>query len=277
MAPAKRSALRADEPPPVALTIAGTDSGGGAGVAVDLKTFAALGVFGTLVVTAVTAQNTKSVRAVEVLAPELVDAQLDAVLDDFAVAAVKTGMLASLAIVERVAARAAAGALPCLVVDPVMVATSGSSLLAGDDPAAYRLLLPHATVVTPNLAEAEVLVGRPLAGEAAMGEAARELCARGATAALVKGGHRPGAEAVDVLCFAGELTWLRAPWVATGNVHGTGCTLSAALAAHLAGGAGIVEAAFAAKRFVTDSLRRSATGGLGHGAGPLHRLGPGKA
>jgi hydroxymethylpyrimidine/phosphomethylpyrimidine kinase len=256
------------------LTIAGTDSGGGAGIAVDLKTFAALGVFGTLVVTAVTAQNTQSVRAVEVLPPELVDAQLDAVLEDFPVAAAKTGMLASVAIIERVAARAARGALPCLVVDPVMVATSGASLVEGDAAAAYRRLLPYATVVTPNLAEAAALVGGTIDDEAAMAAAARRLCAMGAQASLVKGGHLPGSDAVDVLCRGGELTWLRHPWVATRNVHGTGCTLSAALAAHLAQGAGCVEAATAAKRFVTDSLARSAAGGLGHGAGPLHRLGP---
>ncbi len=264
-----------DDPPPVVLTIAGTDSGGGAGIAADLKTFAALGVFGALVVTAVTAQNTQAVRAVEIMTPAFVDAQLDAVLEDFTIAAAKTGMLATTGIVETVAARAGAGELPRLVVDPVMIASSGSPLIAGDAPAAYRRLLPHAHVVTPNLAEAEVLLGRRVRDEEAMADAARRLCRLGAGAALVKGGHRRGEEAADVLCYEGELTWLRAPWVVTRNVHGTGCTLSAALAAYLATGLGVVEAATAAKRFVTASLERSARGRLGHGAGPLHRLGPG--
>jgi hydroxymethylpyrimidine/phosphomethylpyrimidine kinase len=264
----------ADPPPPVALTIAGTDSSGGAGIAADLRTFSALGVYGALVVTAVTAQNTESVRAVEVMTPAFVDSQLDAVLEDLPVAATKTGMLATTGIVEAVAARAATGRLGHLVVDPVMVASSGAPLIAGDAPAAYRRLLPHALVVTPNLAETEVLLGRRVRDEEAMAEAARRLCRLGARSALVKGGHRQGADAADVLCLDGELTWLRAPWVATRNVHGTGCTLSAALAGYLALGCGIVEAATAAKRFVTASLERSAQGGLGHGAGPLHRLGP---
>ncbi len=264
-----------ENPPPVALTIVGTDSSGGAGIAIDLKTFTALGVFGTLVVTAVTAQNTLAVRGVEILSPSFVDAQLDAVLEDFPLDAAKTGMLATTAIVETVAARAASGALPRLVVDPVMVASSGAALISGDAPAAYRRLLPYATVVTPNLAEAEVLLGRRVRDEAAMADAARRLCDLGAGSALVKGGHRQGEDAADVLCHQGELIWLRTPWVATRNVHGTGCSLSAALAAHLARGLGVVEATEAAKAFVTVSLQRSSTAGLGHGAGPLHRLGPG--
>ncbi|MGD0343859.1 MAG: bifunctional hydroxymethylpyrimidine kinase/phosphomethylpyrimidine kinase [Acidimicrobiales bacterium] len=261
-----------ERPPRVALTIAGTDSGGGAGIAADLRTFAALGVFGTLVVTAVTAQNTQAVSGVEILSPAFVDAQLDAVLADFGIDAAKTGMLATTAIVETVAQRAGAGAFGFLVVDPVMVASSGSPLIAGDASAAYRRLLPYATVVTPNLAEAEVLVGRRVRDEEAMAEAAMKLCRMGARAALVKGGHRKAADAADVLCLDGELTWFRAPWVTTGNVHGTGCILSAALTAYLARGLGVREATGAAKRFLTASLERSAEGGLGHGAGPLHRL-----
>ncbi|MGD0742601.1 MAG: bifunctional hydroxymethylpyrimidine kinase/phosphomethylpyrimidine kinase [Acidimicrobiales bacterium] len=264
----------ADIPPPVVLTIAGTDSSGGAGIAADLKTFAALGVYGTLVVTAVTAQNTESVRAIEVMTPAFVDAQLDAVLEDMTVVATKTGMLATTGIVEAVAARAASGALGHLVVDPVMVASSGSPLVAGDAPAAYRRLIPSALIVTPNLAEAEVLLGRRVRDEASMAAAARRLCRLGARAALVKGGHLRGADAADALCVGDEITWLRAPWVETRNVHGTGCTLSAALAAFLARGLGIVEAATAAKHFLTVALECSAGGGLGHGAGPLHRLGP---
>jgi hydroxymethylpyrimidine/phosphomethylpyrimidine kinase len=265
----------ADLLPPVVLTIAGTDSGGGAGIAADLKTFTALGVFGTLVVTAVTAQNTQAVTGVEVMTPEFVEAQLDAVFADFAVAAAKTGMLATTGNIEVVAARAARGEMAWLVVDPVMVASSGSPLVAGDAAAAYRRLLPYASIVTPNLAEAEVLLGRRVRDEEEMAEAARRLCHLGAGAALVKGGHGGGKDAADVLCYEGELTWLRAPWVATRNVHGTGCTLSAALTAYLAKGLGVGNAAAAAKRFVTTSLECSASAGLGHGAGPLHRLGPG--
>jgi hydroxymethylpyrimidine/phosphomethylpyrimidine kinase len=269
------SAKAADRPPPVVLTIAGTDSGGGAGIAADLKTFSALGVFGTLVVTAVTAQNTQAVTGVEVMTPAFVEAQLDAVFADFTVAAAKTGMLATTGNIEVVAARAARGEMAWLVVDPVMVASSGSPLVAGDASAAYRRLLPYASIVTPNLAEAEVLLGRRVRDEEEMAEAARRLCRLGARAALVKGGHRRGKDAADVLCCEGELTWLRAPWVTTRNVHGTGCTLSAALAAYLGKRLGVVEAASAAKDFVTVSLQRSASGGLGHGAGPLVLLGPG--
>lgn len=255
--------------PPIALTIAGTDSGGGAGISADLKTFAALGVFGTLVVTAVTAQNTTAVTKIDAMAPELVDAQLDAVLDDFSVAAAKTGMLANAEIVERVAARAASGALRRLVVDPVMVAASGGQLLEGDARRAYLDLAPFATVLTPNLAEAEALLGGDVRDERAMEQAALELNSLGATAVVVKGGHLEGVDAADAVAVDGEVTWLRAPWVTTRNVHGTGCVLSAAIAAKLAHGADVLCSIAAAKRFLQAALERSANGELGHGSGPL--------
>jgi hydroxymethylpyrimidine/phosphomethylpyrimidine kinase len=260
------------EVPPVALTIAGTDSGGGAGIAADLRAFAAYGVFSALVVSAVTAQNTLSVRGIVEMTPAFVDAQLGAVLDDFPVAAVKTGMLASAEVVRVVSERAANGELPNLVVDPVMVAASGAALVEGDARAAYLELIAHALVVTPNLDEAEVLLGHDVRDDAQMERAAKELCARGAQAAVVKGGHRKANDAADaVVVGAGEVVWLRAPWVDTPNVHGTGCTLSAAIAANLALGRDIGVAIDEAKSFVHEGLAASRRT-LGGGAGPLHGL-----
>ena len=228
--------------PPVALTIAGSDSGGGAGIQADLKAFAANGVFGTTAITALTAQNTIGVMGVHVTPPDFVDAQITAVLADLPVAAVKTGMLATAEIVELVARRAAAGDLPNLVVDPVMVASSGDRLLDPDAESAYlERLFPHALVVTPNLREASLLVGRELTDVDDMAKAARELAGTGARYVLVKGGHLSG-DAVDVLFDGDRIHELRSPRIDTGNVHGTGCTTAAAIAAFLARGDTVVDA-----------------------------------
>lgn len=256
----------------VALTIAGSDSGGGAGIQADLKTFAAHGVHGTSAVTAVTAQNSVAVVDYVALEPAMVVAQIEAVAADMPVAAVKTGMLANRAIVEAVASAMERLSLPNLVVDPVMVAKGGDRLL---DPAAERAyveaLLPRALLVTPNLMEAGALLGRAITDLAQMREAARELVARGPRAALVKGGHLPG-DAVDVLCDAEGLLELPAPRIDTKNTHGTGCTYSAAIAARLALGATLREAVRGAKAYVTEAIRRSYSVGRGHG--PLDHLHP---
>ena len=259
--------------PPVACTIAGVDSGGAAGIAADLKTFAAFGVYGTCVVTALTAQDTTKVHGTLSVDAAFLALQLDAVLGDFTVAAAKTGMLATSALIDCITARAAAGVLPLLVVDPVMVATSGASLVAGDAPAAYRRLIAHASIVTPNLPEAEALLEREIRSRAAMGEAARALHGLGGAFAVVKGGHLSGEVAVDV-CFDGtQLLELEHPFVPTRNVHGTGCTLSAALAAGLARGEQPLTALRNAKSYVAAALARSAAWQLASGPGPLDHLG----
>jgi len=259
--------------PPVALTIAGSDSGGGAGIQADLKSFAANGAFGTTAVTALTAQNTVGVIGVAVTAPEFVEAQIAAVLDDMAVAAVKTGMLATRAIIGVVAARAAAGDLPNLVVDPVMVASSGDRLLDEDAETAYlEELFPHAVLITPNLWEAGLLVGRRLTTVDDMRAAARTLRGTGARYVLVKGGHLAG-DAVDVLDDGLTAIELRAPRVTSPNVHGTGCSLSAAIAARLAGGATLVDAVRAAKDYVTAAIAGAAGWRLGAGHGPIDHFG----
>lgn len=259
--------------PPVALTIAGSDSGGGAGIQADLKTFAALGVFGTSAITAVTSQNTRAVTRVDVLDPDAVDAQIDAVLADLPVASVKTGMLATAAIVERVAARAAAGDLPRLVVDPVMVASSGDRLLDADAESAYReLLFPHALVITPNLLEAGVLVGRALSDLDGARAAAEELADEGPAWVVVKGGHLDGS-ATDVVAHDGELHELREERIDTGNVHGTGCSFASATAAGLAAGLDPPAALQQAKAFVARAVRGGAGWRLGAGHGPIDHFG----
>lgn len=260
--------------PKVALTVAGSDSGGGAGLAADLRTFCALGVFGTLVVTAVTAQNTVGVRDFLAMTPSMVAAQLDAVLSDMPVRAAKTGMLATSGIVKLLASRGAAGKLPPLVIDPVLVSSSGKPMFPCDDVAgAYRGLFAHAAVVTPNLPEAALLTGRQLGDLDAMEEAARELHALGPQLVIVKGGRRRGAEAVDVAFDGRCVTLLRAPWIDTANVHGTGCTFSAAITANLALGLEPLEAAFEAKQFVTRAILGGSQWHLGAGHGPLDQLG----
>jgi hydroxymethylpyrimidine/phosphomethylpyrimidine kinase len=268
--------------PRVALTIAGSDSGGGAGIQADLVTFAALGVHGTSVVTALTAQNTVGVAGVHVPPLEFLEAQLDAVLDDLPVAAVKTGMLATEAVVRAVGRRAASGRLPDLVVDPVLVSSTGARLLDPGAEAAYlEVLFPHALVATPNTREASALLSTPVETVADARRAACELGRLGPRWVVVKGGHQadqPGgaasAEAVDVVFEAdsGELTELRSPRVATTNDHGTGCTFAAATAALLARGTPVPDALAAAKRFVHEGLVSSAGWRLGGGHGPVGKL-----
>jgi hydroxymethylpyrimidine/phosphomethylpyrimidine kinase len=249
------------------LTIAGSDSGGGAGIQADLKTFAALGLFGTCAITAVTAQNTVGVSAIHELPVAVVAAQIDAVVTDLRPDAVKVGMLASAAIVEAVAAALERHRLPHVVVDPVMVAKSGDRLLLPEAvDALIRLLLPLATVLTPNLPEAEVLLGRPVVTVADQEAAARDIAALGPRAVVVKGGHSAG-DPVDVLFAEGALRHYSAARIATRSTHGTGCTFSSAIAASLALGMPVAEAVGAAKRYLTGAIANAP--GLGSGHGPV--------
>jgi len=251
----------------VALTIAGSDSGGGAGIQADLRTFAAHGVHGASAITAVTAQNTVAVVDTVALEPRMVTAQIEAVASDIPVAAVKTGMLANRAIVEAVAEAVARRRLPHLVVDPVMVAKSGDRLLDAAAEGAYaERLLPLAEVVTPNLAEAEALLGRRVRSLEEMAEAARALLERGPRAVVVKGGHLAG-EPVDVFFDGRRMEELWAPRIPTRNTHGTGCTFSAAIAARLALDQELLEAVQGAKHYLTEAIRGAYT--LGKGAGPV--------
>ncbi len=263
--------------PPVAMTIAGSDSGGGAGIQADLKTFAALGVFGTSAVTALTAQNTVTVAGVHEIPPQFVVAQIETVLADLPVAAVKTGMLANAAILRAVASLAAAGRLPRLVVDPVMVASTGDRLLDLNAERAYvELLLPHAVVATPNLREAEVLLGRSITSLDQQRAAAEELAALGTEVVVVKGGHAVGdtpGEAVDVVAAGGAITELRLPRIQTPNNHGSGCSFASAVAAGLAKGLSTLDAVHAAKEFVHRAVAGGATWSLGKGHGPVDHFG----
>ena len=262
--------------PLTALTIAGSDSGGGAGAQADLKTFAALGVHGACALTAVTAQNTAEVRGVVALEPAFVRLQIETVLDDFDVRAAKTGMLANAGVVAAVAALAARGVLPHLVVDPVLVTSSGHPLLEPEGVAAYlELLLPHATVATPNLREAAVLGGTAVEELADLGariEVAEKIRAVGPAWVVVKGGHLADS-ADDVVAGPAGTVVLEGPRVASGNDHGTGCTLSAATAANLALGRSVPDALAAAKAFVTQALEGAAGWRLGTGHGPLDHFG----
>jgi hydroxymethylpyrimidine/phosphomethylpyrimidine kinase len=251
---------------PRALTIAGSDSGAGAGIQADLKTFAALGVYGLSAITAITAQNTQGVRAVEEISPAVVEAQIDAVMEDIGADAAKTGMLASPAILEAVAGRIRKWQLR-VVVDPVMVAKGGDPLLRPEAIATLRTtLLPLAEVVTPNLPEAEVLVGRPITSLEEMRQAAREIHALGPRAVVVKGGHR-AAEPVDVFFDGERFVELRAERIDTPHTHGTGCTFSAAIAAYLACGRSVEDAVRGAKEYITEAIRHAP--GIGHGHGPI--------
>jgi len=270
--------------PPVALTIAGSDSGGGAGVQADLKTFAAWGVFGASALTALTAQSTVGVHGVHPVPPAFVVAQVEAVLGDLDVRAVKTGMLGTAGVVEAVAGLAAAGRLPQLVVDPVMVASSGDRLLEEPAERAYvDLLLPHTTVLTPNLLEAQALLGGTISTLVEQREAARALGLLGPRAVVVKGGHPvDGArsEAVDVVWDGVALLELRAPRLDTPHTHGTGCTFAAAVTAGLASGRPVVLVVQQAKAYVALAIAAGAGWRLGAGHGPLdHLLGaaPGRA
>jgi hydroxymethylpyrimidine/phosphomethylpyrimidine kinase len=249
--------------PPVVLTIAGSDSGGGAGIQADLKTFAALGAYGASVVTAVTAQNTLGVTAIHPVPAAVVAAQLDAVLADLPVAAVKVGMVGDPAVAAVIAARA--DRLPHLVVDPVLVATAGDRLA---DAASVAPLLPYAQVLTPNRAEAAALTGLPVRTTGEMAEAARRLVAAGSRAVVVTGSEL----AVDVLCHDGRVTELRGEPVATANNHGSGCTFSSAIAVRLAAGDAVPEAVREAKRYVAAALAGGRDWRLGGGPGPLHHF-----
>jgi hydroxymethylpyrimidine/phosphomethylpyrimidine kinase len=256
----------------VALTIAGSDSGGGAGVQADLRTFAAHGVHGTSALTAVTAQNSVGVSAWVALDPAMVVAQVEAVATDMRVLAAKTGMLANAGIIAAVADVVARLSLAPLVVDPVMVAKSGDRLLDAAAERAYvERLFPLAALLTPNLHEAEALLGREVRDVPAMRAAARDLAALGARAVLVKGGALPG-DAVDVLFDGASVVELFAPRIETANTHGTGCTLAAAISARLACGDGLEDAVRGAKAYLTEGLRRSYT--VGRGRGVLDHLHP---
>jgi hydroxymethylpyrimidine/phosphomethylpyrimidine kinase len=254
----------------VVLTIAGSDSGGGAGIQADLKTFCAHRVFGASVLTAVTAQNTRGMQNVEALSVRIVEAQMRSVLSDFDVAVAKTGMLFSAEIVECVARLAREFHLPNLVVDPVMVATSGDRLLQEEAvTAVINVLLPLARVVTPNLPEAEVLTGRPIRTLDDARGAAREIYEATGACAVIKGGHRES-NATDVLFDGQDYHEYRAPILKTSAGHGTGCTFSAALAAQLARGCDLPEAVQRAKDYVHAAL--AAAPRLGHGYGPLNHF-----
>jgi len=253
-----------------AMTIAGSDSGGGAGIQADLKTFSALGVYGTSAITAITAQNTQGVTQVLELPPDLVAAQIDAIVSDIGADAVKTGMLANSAIIEVVAAKVRQHGLTNLVVDPVMVAKSGDHLLRQEAVAALReLLLPLALVVTPNIPEAEVLVGRKLEGPDDLRRAAEEIGALGARHVVLKGGHRDG-PAVDLYYDGHSFHEFAAPRVDTSSTHGTGCTFASAIAAGLAKGSSVREAVAMAKAYITKALQSAYP--VGHGHGPVHHF-----
>ena len=258
----------------IAVTIAGSDSGGGAGIQADLKTFAALGVYGASVVTALTAQNTKGVAAIHDVPADFIDAQIDAVFADLAVNAVKTGMLSQASTIERVAAALARHKQHNVVVDPVMIASSGDRLLAPDAiDVLTRVLMPRALLLTPNLLEAAALTGRPVAEtESDMRAQAERLLLYGARAVLIKGGHGSGAESVDLLVEPDTVTRLVAERVATKNTHGTGCTLSSAVAAGLAKGLGLIDAAREAKDYVTAAIAAADRLSVGTGHGPVHHF-----
>ena len=252
------------------LTIAGSDSGGGAGIQADLKTFAALGVYGTSAITAITAQNTVGVTRVLALSSSLVAAQIDAVVEDIGLHAVKTGMLANASIIAAVANKVEQHRLKNLVVDPVMVATSGDLLIKKNAVATLRSrLIPLATVVTPNLPEAEELTRMELRAPRDIEEAARRIVKMGAKTVVIKGGHRKG-PAVDLFYDGKQFRALNAPRIRTKNTHGTGCTFSAAIAAYLARGESLERAVGRAKQYITAAIRAGFAVGAGHS--PVHHF-----
>lgn len=262
---------------PRVLSIAGSDSGGGAGIQADLKTFSALGCFGMTAITALTAQNTCGVRSIHGVPPQMLRDQIDAVMEDIGVDAVKIGMLHSPDIVQTVAEAIDRHVMKNVVFDPVMVATSGAVLI--DNSAVdvlVRELFPRVAVITPNLDEAGLLVGRTLNSAQDMEQAAFDLLAKGARAVLLKGGHLPGDTVIDLLITEeGEKIWMQAPRIHSPNTHGTGCTLSSAMAAHLALGNSLVDAVQQARVFVREALQAGAQVRTGQGGGPLnHGFGP---
>jgi hydroxymethylpyrimidine/phosphomethylpyrimidine kinase len=259
---------------PRVLTIAGSDSGGGAGIQADLKTISALGCFGMTAITALTAQNTTGVRAIHAVPTHMLTDQIDAVVQDIGVDAVKIGMLHAPDIVQAVAQAIDKHQLRRVVLDPVMVATSGAVLI--DNPAIsalVKLLFPRVDIITPNLDEAGLLVGRTLQSEQDMQQAAQQLLEMGAAAVLLKGGHLQGDTVSDLLMTREGLTqWLRAPRIHSHNTHGTGCTLSSAIASHLALGHSLTESIAQAHRYIRQALQSGATVRTGHGSGPLNHL-----
>ena len=255
---------------PTALTIAGSDSGGGAGIQADLKTFAALGVYGTSALTAITAQNTVGVTAVHEIPAGVIAAQIEAVISDIGADAVKTGMLSSSAIVEVVARELRRHGVERLVVDPVMIAKSGDALLKQEAVEALRTrLVPLAAVVTPNIPEAEVLTGMTITSQEDMRRAARQILGMGARGVVVKGGHLEG-PATDLFYDGSDFHEFTAPRIDTVNTHGTGCTFASAIAAGLAQGLPVIDAVAQAKEYVTEAIRQSFPIGQGHG--PLNHF-----
>ncbi len=257
-----------------ALTIAGSDSGGGAGIQADLKTFAARGVFGMSVLTALTAQNTIGVQGVFEIPPDFIAQQIDSVVSDIGVDVVKTGMLASAPIIGTIAAKIREHHLEPLVVDPVMVAKSGDALLRDDArEALMQQLLPLATVVTPNLHEARVLCRFPITNPDGMRRAAQIIQRMGPRNVVVKGGHLPDtSDAIDLLYDGESFQEFRAPRIQTKNTHGTGCTFASAIAAELAKGHSVVDAVRIAKEYLTEVLRASVNLQIGHGHGPMNHM-----
>ncbi|HEY4982460.1 MAG TPA: bifunctional hydroxymethylpyrimidine kinase/phosphomethylpyrimidine kinase [Pseudolabrys sp.] len=258
----------------VAVTIAGSDSSGGAGIQADLKTFAALGVYGASVITALTAQNTRGVTAIHDVPADFIAAQIDAVFSDLSVGAVKIGMLSQVAAIQAVAVGLDRHGAKNIVLDPVMVASSGDRLLAPEAIVVLRNeLIPRALVVTPNLLEAAALTGAsPARNEEEMEVQARQLLSLGARTVLIKGGHGEGADSVDLLIGQGEVVRLSARRIATRNTHGTGCTLSSAVAAGLAKGLALTAATQEAKAYVTAAIAAADQLKIGHGHGPLHHF-----
>ncbi len=257
------------------LTIAGSDSGGGAGIQADLKTFAALGCYGMSAITALTAQNTRGVSAIHPVPPDFAAAQIAAVLEDIGADAVKIGMLFSAELIRTVADALTRFRVGRIVLDPVMVAQSGDRLLRDDAIGAMIAeLMPLAEVVTPNIPEAEVLLGRPLRGPDELRAAARELARHGSRSVLIKAGHLEGRESTDLLYLVNEDRFVELPGarIASRNTHGTGCTLSSAIAAHLARGVGIEEAVRGAKEYISGAIRAGAGYTIGHGHGPVHHF-----
>ena len=259
---------------PIALSIAGSDSSGGAGIQADLKTFAAFGVYGASVITALTAQNTSGVSGIHQVPAEFVTAQIDAVFSDLAVGAVKIGMVAHPPVIEAIVAGLNRWSPKHVVLDPVMVATSGDRLLAAEAVDALRTkLIPLASVITPNLPEAAALLDEDVArDEAAVEKQGRRLLAMGCKAVLIKGGHGEGAESNDYLVDSSGVTVLAAPRIATKNTHGTGCSLSSAIAAGLAKGKDMETAVRNAKAFVSAAIAAADRFSVGHGHGPIHHF-----
>ncbi|MGH6708644.1 MAG: bifunctional hydroxymethylpyrimidine kinase/phosphomethylpyrimidine kinase [Bradyrhizobium sp.] len=259
---------------PIALTIAGSDSSGGAGIQADLKTFAALGVYGASAITALTAQNTTGVSGIHQVPAEFVTAQIDAVFSDLAVGAVKIGMVAQPASIDAIVAGLTRWSPQHVVLDPVMVATSGDRLLAAEAVDALRKkLIPLASVITPNLPEAAALLDEAeAASEAAVEDQGKRLLAMGCRAVLIKGGHGQGAESTDYLIDANGTIALAAPRIATKNTHGTGCSLSSAIAAGLAKGEGMESAIRNAKAWISAAIAAADRFSVGHGHGPVHHF-----